>query len=76
MKNQGLFSTLFIKDIQKETELDDMGEGRMATLTHAWQACNRGSADDLWESFVKQAVSYNGVRGVPYTSSSWNLSPV
>ena len=58
MKNQGLFSTLFIEGIREKTELDDMGEGRMATLTHAWQACNRDSADDLWESFVKQAVSY------------------
>ncbi len=58
MKNQGLFSTLFIEDIQKETELDDMGGGRMTALAQAWQACNRGSADDLWESFVKQAVSY------------------
>ena len=58
MKNQGLFSTLFIEGIREETEMDDMGEGRMTALAQAWQACNQGSVDDLWESFVKQAVGY------------------
>jgi hypothetical protein len=58
MKNQGLFSTLFIDEIKEDIDLDDMGQGRMATLAQAWRECNQGSIEDLWESFIKQAVGY------------------
>jgi hypothetical protein len=58
MRNQGLFSTLFIEDIREEAELDDMARGRMATLAQNWRDCSCISAEDVWESFVKQAVSY------------------
>lgn len=58
MKNAGLFSSLFIKDLREKVSLDDAAQGRMATLTHSWKVHTIGSAHDLWESFLKQAVSY------------------
>ncbi len=58
MKNKGLFSTLFIEEVREEVELDDNGRGRMATLARKWQTRDDSSTDKLWESFLKQAVSY------------------
>jgi len=58
MKNKGLFSTLFIEDIREEVELDDNGQGRMATLAQKWQTRDESSTEKLWDSFLKQAISY------------------
>jgi len=58
MKNNGLFSTLFIEKIGKEIGLDDFARDRMATLVHAWKAREHGDLETLWETFMKQALSY------------------
>jgi hypothetical protein len=58
MKNKGLFSTLFIEDIREEVELDDNGHGRMATLAQKWQTRDESSTEEMWDSFLKQAISY------------------
>ena len=58
MKNHGLFSTLFIDKIRSEAKLDDAGQGRMATLGHTWQNCDRTDLKSLWNTYVKQALSY------------------
>jgi len=63
MKNKGLFSTLFIEDVKGEVELDDLARGRMATLSQTWQSRDKQSSETLWNSFLKQAVSY--LRVVP-----------
>ena len=58
MKNKGLFSTLLIKNLRDEVELDDNGRGRQATLAQKWQSRDESSTEKLWDSFLKQAVSY------------------
>jgi len=58
MKNNGLFSTLFIEEIRKDTGLDDLARGRMATLVHAWKTREHGNLETLWETFMKQALGY------------------
>ncbi|HUU81213.1 MAG TPA: hypothetical protein VMW90_07175, partial [Acidobacteriota bacterium] len=63
MKNNGLFSTLFIEKIGKEIGLDDFARDRMATLVHAWKTWEHGNLETLWETFMKQALGY--LRFVP-----------
>lgn len=58
MKNKGLFSTLFIEEVKGEVRLDDMASGRMATLAQKWRSRDKQSRETLWNSFLKQAVSY------------------
>ncbi len=58
MKNKGLFSSLFIEDLKKGVDLDDAAQGRMATLAQTWSARDAKDAESLWNSFVKQALSY------------------
>ncbi len=58
MKNNGLFSTLFIEDVRDQIELDDHARGRMATLAQTWSTSKRDTADDLWGTFMKQALGY------------------
>ncbi|MBW1696075.1 MAG: hypothetical protein JRK26_04665 [Deltaproteobacteria bacterium] len=58
MKNNGLFSTLFIEDLKDDVRLDDAAQGRMATLAQLWRTHGREDTTSLWESFLKQALSY------------------
>ncbi|MDD4622316.1 MAG: hypothetical protein PHG71_03670, partial [Kiritimatiellae bacterium] len=58
MRNNGLFSTLFLDDLKDEVELDDMAKGRMATLGHAWKNRKADDSAALWDSFLKQALGY------------------
>ena len=58
MKNNGLFSTLFIEDVRDEIELDDQARGRMATLAQTWSTSKRQDAEALWGTFMKQALGY------------------
>jgi hypothetical protein len=58
MKNNGLFSTLFIEEIKHLVELDDHGRGRMATLRHASESRDESTSKSLWESVIKQAMGY------------------
>jgi len=58
MRNHGLFSTLFIDKIRSEAKLDDAGQGRMATLAHTWKNCDRTNLKSLWNTYIKQALSY------------------
>ena len=68
MKNKGLFSTLFIEDVKGEVRLDDMASGRMATLAQKWQSRDKQNRETLWNSFLKQAVSY--LHAIPGPASS------
>ncbi|MEI8245310.1 MAG: DNA methyltransferase [Lentisphaerota bacterium] len=56
MRNNGLFSTLFIDRVKSTAKLDDMARGRMATLAHNWKNRNNSSSSTLWDSFIKQAL--------------------
>ena len=58
MKNAGMFSTLFIETLRGKVSIDDASSGRMATLTHSLKAYLMGDTGDLWDAFLKQAVSY------------------
>ena len=58
MKNNGLFSSLFIEELKNVVELDDTAQGRMATLAQTWRSRNSQDTESLWESFLKQALSY------------------
>ena len=58
MKNDGLFSSLFIDELKDRVTLDDAAQGRMATLAQTWRTRNTQDTESLWESFLKQALSY------------------
>jgi len=58
MKNNGLFSSLFIEELKGTVSLDDAARGRMATLTHTWRVHEVLTGETVWDSFLKQAVSY------------------
>jgi len=58
MRNNGLFTALFIDQIRSGVVLDDAGQGRMATLTHTWNNCDRTGLKSLWNTYIKQALSY------------------
>ena len=58
MKNNGLFSSLFIENLKERVALDDAAQGRMATLAQTWHVRKTQDAESLWESFLKKALSY------------------
>jgi hypothetical protein len=58
MKNNGLFSSLFIEELKDSVKLDDSAQGRMATLAQTWRTRNTQAAESLWETFLKQALGY------------------
>ena len=58
MKNNGLFSSLFIENLKERVALDDAAQGRMATLSQTWHVRKTQDAESLWESFLKKALSY------------------
>ena len=58
MKNNGLFSSLFIEELKDSVKLDDAAQGRMATLAQTWRTRDTQDTESLWESFLKQALSY------------------
>ena len=58
MKNNGLFSSVFIENLKKRVALDDAAQGRMATLAQTWHVRKNQDAESLWESFLKKALSY------------------
>jgi hypothetical protein len=58
MKNSGLFSTLFLEDLASKLSLDDGARGRRDTLAQTWQGRSSETVYGLWDSFLKQAVSY------------------
>jgi len=58
MKNNGLFSLLFIEELKDSVKLDDAAQGRMATLAQTWRTRSTKDTESLWESFLKQALSY------------------
>ena len=67
MINNGLFSKLFIDQVQADVSLGDQGEARFATLTQLWQRRDAGSAEALWKTFVMKALSGLGFN--PATTS-------
>jgi len=58
MKNNGLFSIIFIDSLKQDIQLDDAAKGRMATLAQTWQSHNAESLPTLWDTFMKQALGY------------------
>ncbi len=58
MKNAGMFSALFINSLRKKVSMDDAASGRMTVLAHSLQMYEISDSDDVWNAFLKQAVSY------------------
>ena len=59
MKNNGLFSSLFIEDLKAGVSLDDAAQARMATLAQTWHIIRKNQdAESLWDSFLKKALAY------------------
>ncbi len=58
MRNNGLFSSLFIDELKDTIELEDVAQGRMATLAQTWRTRKTHDTVSLWDSFLKQALSY------------------
>ncbi|MCP4400642.1 MAG: hypothetical protein GY801_25495, partial [bacterium] len=58
MKNNGLFCSLFLEELRAAAALDDAARGRLTALAQTWQNRNLQDAESLWNSFVKQALSY------------------
>lgn len=58
MRNNGLFSTLFIEDLKAKVTVDDAARGRLAVLGQTWDACDQASREALWESFIKKALEF------------------
>jgi len=58
MKNNGMFSTLYIGELRNSVALDDAAQGRIFTLNQAWPNCDKDNAETLWATFLKQALSY------------------
>jgi hypothetical protein len=54
MKNNGLFSSLFIEELKDVVKLDDAAQGRMATLAQTWRSRNSQNTESLWESFLNR----------------------
>lgn len=70
MINKGLFSSFFIERIRGKVTLDDLAKGRMATLNQTWKTCDRTNTDTLWNTFLKQALSY-----LQFVPANTHLSP-
>jgi hypothetical protein len=58
MKNNGLFSSLFINELKDSVALNDAAQGRMATLSQTWRSRTTQDTESIWESFLKQALGY------------------
>jgi len=58
MRNQGLFSTLFIEDLKAGVSVDNAARGRLAVLGQTWGGCERSNREALWESFIKKALEF------------------
>ena len=60
MRNAGLFSTLFLDEIQRGLACSDDAQGRLVTLSQSWQRRDAASTDTLWRSFIKTALGNLG----------------
>ncbi len=60
MRNAGLFSTLFLGEIQKELVCNDDAQGRLVTLSQSWHRRDAKTTDALWSSFIKTALGNLG----------------
>ena len=58
MRNNGLFSSLFIDELKNTIEIEDAAQGRMATLAQTWRTRKTHDTVSLWDSFLRQALSY------------------
>ena len=58
MKNNGLFSKLFIDELKDIIKLDDPAMGRMATLSQTWRNRDIQDTSFLWDTFLKQSLGY------------------
>lgn len=60
MRNAGLFSTLFLDEIQRDLACSDDAQGRLVTLSQSWQRRDAANTDTLWRSFIKTALGNLG----------------
>ena len=60
VKNAGLFSTLFLDEIQAALASSDDAQGRLVTLKQSWRRRDAASTDTLWRSFIKTALGNLG----------------
>jgi hypothetical protein len=58
MRNNGLFSSIFLDKLKGDVKLNDTAIGRMATLTQTWQTRSTEDTEVLWKSFLKKALNY------------------
>ena len=58
MKNNGLLNSLYVEQLKNSITPDDAAQGRMATLAQTWRTRTMHDRDGLWDSFLKQALSY------------------
>lgn len=75
MKNAGLFSTLFLDEIQGALDTSDDAQGRLVTLSQSYQRRDAASTDALWRSFIKAALGNLGfvVNDQPFARSLYGL---
>ena len=75
MRNAGLFSTLFLDEIQRDLVCTDDAQGRLVTLGQSWQRRDAASTDTLWRSFIKTALGNLGfvVNDQPLTRGLYPL---
>jgi hypothetical protein len=60
VKNAGLFSTLFLDEVENALDSTDDAQGRLVTLSQSWQRRDASSTDGLWRSFIKSALGNLG----------------
>ena len=81
MNNAGLFSTLFLDEIQVAlgaggTSISsDDAQGRLVTLSQSYQRRDAASTDALWRSFIKAALGNLGfvVKDQPFARGLYGL---
>lgn len=75
MRNAGLFSTLFLDEIQRGLVCSDDAQGRLVTLSQSWQRRDAASTDTLWRTFIKTALGNLGfvVNDQPLTRGLYPL---
>jgi hypothetical protein len=75
VKNAGLFSTLFLDEIQGALDTSDDAQGRLVTLSQSYQRRDAASTDALWRSFFKAALGNLGfvVKDQPFAHGLYGL---
>lgn len=60
MINHGLFSSLFLEDMQASVACEDDAQGRLLTLSQNWQRRRADTRESLWNSFLQTTLGNLG----------------